>query len=420
MKIYEFVHNLSPNPQALPPAIQLSSWPTSNMPTDSLVDMSLRACCKIHKQIKDIGELPYNLARPFLLKIDNPEQLRALEMKSQQIIGHDAEIWLALIKRDIPDWETRKHRPNDPKDWWKVYNKLKRESAMEMDAGADKLKAALNDKNEKRLAEIKPMKALAGSRGPSLQARVAYGYQSGKTGSRGTSKMGVLEKIKKEARDAKAARAIAEQQIRKRMATAVTRAPAQFIDDVRTQRQKEQQSPERVVRASQVPITNRWAEGPIAASPRTKSSPAHVVATSSLSRPAVSHRQVQEREARLRALTSRKPLPTNSTTSLPPLLSPLKISRKKETPIVSVEAPSTPKALPELLSASFLEEPSPPSTKKMLGDDLGKPSLGSGGIRRSASPQITSVVRKRKKEPDLFHAPAKRKVVAASGGAVVR
>lgn len=75
------------------------------MPTDSLVDMSLRACCKIHKQIKDIGELPYNVARPFLLKIDNPEQLRALEMKSQQIIGHDAEIWLALIKRDIPDWE---------------------------------------------------------------------------------------------------------------------------------------------------------------------------------------------------------------------------------------------------------------------------------------------------------------------------
>jgi elongin-A len=273
------------------------------MPVDSLVNLSLRACCKIHKQIKDIGPvLPYNVARPFLLKLDNPEQLHALEIQSPQIIGHDAEIWLAMIKRDIPNWEARRHKPNDPKDWWKVYRKLKRDSALEMDAGADMLKAALNDKNEKRLAEIKPLKALATSRRPSLQARVAYGYQSGKTGSRGSSKMGVLEKIKKEARDAKAARAIAEQQIRKRMTTAVTRAPAQFVEDVRTQRRKEQQSPERVVRASNVPITNRRAEASVTASPRTKSSPSRAAVAPPLLSPALSYQQVQEREARLRAL----------------------------------------------------------------------------------------------------------------------
>ena len=391
------------------------------MPVDSLVNMSSRACCKIHKQIKDIGPmLPYNVARPFLLKIDNPEQLHALEIQSPQIIGHDAEIWLAMIKRDIPNWEARRHKPNDPKDWWKVYRKLKRDSALEMDAGADMLKAALNDKNEKRLAEIKPLKALATSRRPSLQARVAYGYQSGKTGSRGSSKMGVLEKIKKEARDAKAARAIAEQQIRKRMATTVTRAPAQFVEDVRTQRRKELQSPERVVRAANVPITNRRAEASVTASPRTKSSPSRAAVAPPLLSPPMSYQQVQDREARLRALTSGKPLPKSSTSSLPPLLSPLKVSRKHGTPIPSVEVPSTPKVPPGLLSADFLEEPSPPSTKMMLGDGLSRSSPGPGGMRRSASPSISSIVRKRKKEPDLFMPPVKRKAAVPSGEVALR
>jgi elongin-A len=384
------------------------------MPVDSLVNMSLRACCKIHKRIRDIGGLPYSVARPFLLKIDNPEQLYALEVKCDQIIGHDAEIWLALIKRDIPNWETKKHEPNDPKNWWKVYRKLKQESLREMDAGADKLKAALNDKNEKHLAEIKPMGALSRSRGPSVQARVAYGYQSGKTGSRGSSKLGVLEKIKKEARDAKAARAIAEQQLRKRMATTVTRAPAQFVEDVRTQRQKRQHSPERAIRAPRPPIAIRRPEGSAASPPRTASSPSsRPTAAPPLSRPTVTHQQVQAREARLRALTSGRPLPTSSSPAVPAK----EISPRKETPILSVESPSAPRPEPRMLSASFLEEPSPPSGRKMLGDALNRSGSGAGGMSRSASPQIAPLLRKRKKEPDLFMMPAKRKSVAVGGNA---
>lgn len=385
------------------------------MPVDSLVDMSLRACSKISKRIKDIGGLPYSVARPFLLKIDNPEQLHALEEQCEQIIGHDAEIWLALIKRDIPDWETKKHEPKDPKNWWKVYRKLKQESVLEMDAGTDKLKAALNDRNEKQLAEIKPMNALAKSRGPSLQARVTYGYQSGKTGSRGSSKLGVLEKIKKEARDAKAARAIAEQQLRKRMATTVTRAPAQFVEDVRTQRQTKAQSPQRPIRLPHPPIAIRRPKASSTSPPRTASSPTlHSAAASSASRPAVTNQQVQEREARLRALTSGKPIPTSNAHCVP--LN--ERSPRKETPVESVERPSTPTAESGMLSVSFLEEASPPSARKILGDALGM--AGSGGGSRSASPQITSMTRKRKKEPDLFMVPVKRKAVAAGGNTALR
>ena len=73
-----------------------------------------------------------------------------------------------------------------------------------------------------------------------------------------------------------------------------------------------------------------------------------------------------------------------------------------------------------MLSASFLEEPSPPSGRKMLGDALNRPGSGAGGMSRSASPQIAPLVRKRKKEPDLFMTPAKRKAVAVGGNAAAR
>jgi elongin-A len=394
------------------------------MPVDTLVNMSLRACGKIHKRIRDIGALPYSIARPFLLKIDSPEQLYALEANCDQIIGHDGEIWRALIRRDIPNWESKKHEPSDPRNWGEVYHKLKQEADSAMDAGADKLKAALNDKNEKHLAEIKPMSDLARSRGPSVQARVAYRYQSGKTGSRGSSKLGVLEKIKKEARDAKAARAIAEQQLSKRIATTVTRAPAQFVEDVRTQRQNARQSPERAIRAPRPPMAVRRPEGASASPPRIASSPpSRTVAAALVSHPAVTHQQVQEREARLRALNSGKPLPVSNAHSVPPKeTSPRKELHvpQKEPHIPSVERPSPPNPAPGNLSASFLEDSGPPSSRKLLGDALARPNSGAGGISRSASPQLASLVRKRKKEPDLFMTPAKRKAVAADGGAALR
>jgi elongin-A len=373
------------------------------MPADSLKNMSLRACSKTTKRITDIGGMPYRIARPFLLKIESPEQLRTLEEKSPQIIGHDGEIWLALIKRDIPNWQTKKHEPQDPKNWWKVYRKLKNESKMEMDAGADELKAALNDKNEKQLAEIKPMKAQP--RGPTYQQRVSYGYQSGKTGSKGSSKMTLLEKIKKEARDARNARTIADQQQQKKMTTTVTHAPTQFVEEVRTRQRMAQQSPERPVRVPRPPLAVRR--------PETSSSPMTNAGVPT-PRSAVTTQQFQEREARLRALASGRPLPSST-----PVAAPLK-EREPQSQILtpSVESRSTPTGESEPHSGSLLEDKGQSSARKFLGDSLGRP--GSRNGCRSASPQIALLVRKRKKEPDLFMAPAKRKAVDVGSNVPLR
>jgi elongin-A len=374
------------------------------MPADSLKNMCLRACSKITKRITDIGGMPYHIARPFLLKIESPEQLRTLEEKSPQIIGHDGEIWLALIKRDIPNWQTKKHEPQDPKNWWKVYRKLKNESKMEMDVGADELRAALNDKNEKQLAEIKPMKAQP--RGPTYQQRVSYGYQSGKTGSKGSSKMTLLEKIKKEARDARNARTIAEQQQQKKMTTTVTHAPTQFVEEVKTRQRMAQQSPERPVRVPRPPLAVRRPEA-------SSSSPTRNAATST-PRFSVTIQQFQEREARLRALTSGRPLP--SSTAVEGL--PKERLPESEIPTLSVESPSTAIGESEPHSDSLLEDKGPSGARKSLGDALGRPGTQIGG--RSASPQIASLVRKRKKGPDLFMVPTKRKAVAVGSNAPLR
>ena len=64
-----------------------------------------------------------------------------LEMNSPQLIGRDGEIWLKFIERDIPNWESKPHQPSNPKNWWKVYRKLKQEAQDDMVQDAEKLKA---------------------------------------------------------------------------------------------------------------------------------------------------------------------------------------------------------------------------------------------------------------------------------------
>lgn len=45
------------------------------MPADSLLDMARRAMARYANGITDIGDLPYELVRTALLKIDRPERL---------------------------------------------------------------------------------------------------------------------------------------------------------------------------------------------------------------------------------------------------------------------------------------------------------------------------------------------------------
>ncbi|KAA6413484.1 MAG: hypothetical protein FRX48_03230 [Lasallia pustulata] len=113
------------------------------MPALPLYHLARKACVKNIRSITDVGDIPYELVRPILIKLENPEQLRELEKSSPQLCGADAEIWREFIKRDIPRWEDKPHEPWNPQNWYKVYRKLRMESQQEVEKDAEILRAAM-------------------------------------------------------------------------------------------------------------------------------------------------------------------------------------------------------------------------------------------------------------------------------------
>ncbi|KAL8851042.1 MAG: hypothetical protein Q9221_004032 [Calogaya cf. arnoldii] len=88
------------------------------------------------------------MLRPVLLKIENPKQLQALEEAAPQLYGADAEIWINLIKRDIPNAEEKMIYPHNPKSWWKVYQKMWSNYQKELAEDDVKLKNAFRSLKE--------------------------------------------------------------------------------------------------------------------------------------------------------------------------------------------------------------------------------------------------------------------------------
>ncbi|KIV77412.1 hypothetical protein PV11_09209 [Exophiala sideris] len=333
------------------------------MPADSLVDMARRACARYSARITDIGDLDYELVRTVLLKIESPEKLHQLEQASPQIIGKDAEIWMNFIKRDIPDWQQKRHEPNDPKNWWKVYRKLKEEAQMDSTADEALLKAALaNIKNEKeqnttQIASRMPVP------GVSRRARISYNYTSGRTGSKGANKMTLMEKIRKEARDAKSSKMNKPMHELQKRATPVTQAPQRFVEELK------HKSTPRSTASPSPSATSRTSRPPLHAPRKTN-------------RPEVpSYDLTQDREARLRALKNGRP-----------------------TESISRAAPTS----NGTLTTNFLEDSDldddevapPPRDLLKVNDDIRS---------RSASPmKLQPNTLKRKQAPSLFMSSPKR------------
>jgi elongin-A len=98
----------------------------------SLVDVCTRTCIKHVAKVDNLGDLPYHLARPILQKVNKPDQLREIELNSSQIEGETEELWRRLIARDFPNWEKKNYIPKNPRSWYKVYERYKREEKAEI------------------------------------------------------------------------------------------------------------------------------------------------------------------------------------------------------------------------------------------------------------------------------------------------
>ncbi|KAL5364882.1 putative RNA polymerase II transcription factor SIII subunit A [Aspergillus floccosus] len=113
------------------------------MPAPSLLQLATASATRNVKYLNDIGSIPYSLARPFLLKIESPEKLRTLEIQSPHLVKEDEELWLEYIKRDIPQWEEYE-LPDNPECWYEIYCDLRERVQRAVDEDAERLKMALD------------------------------------------------------------------------------------------------------------------------------------------------------------------------------------------------------------------------------------------------------------------------------------
>ncbi|KAJ5590214.1 hypothetical protein N7450_004186 [Penicillium hetheringtonii] len=145
------------------------------MPAPSLRQLATATAIKHVKMLDDIGSLPYALVRPMLLKVDNPEKLHSMELLSPHLAEEDQELWLDFIKRDIPQWETY-DIPKTSTQWYDIYCDLREEVQRSLDADAEKLKMAI-DGIQSEKARLKP-KIISGPRGRSHRPSTKQVYAS--------------------------------------------------------------------------------------------------------------------------------------------------------------------------------------------------------------------------------------------------
>ncbi|KAK5725558.1 hypothetical protein LTR15_003746 [Elasticomyces elasticus] len=120
------------------------------MPVASLLSMAIRGCTRNITGITDVADMPYDIIKPVLRKIQNPDQLHEIEENSPHIADSDSELWRAFIARDIPNWQEKILEPKNPRSWWKVYRKLVRDEKKAKEAQEEELRAAMSGLSQKR------------------------------------------------------------------------------------------------------------------------------------------------------------------------------------------------------------------------------------------------------------------------------
>lgn len=113
------------------------------MPAPSLSAMAQNAAIRNISSITDIADLPYHAVEPILRRIDNPQQLREVEIACPHIAESSGPLWQELIKRDVSKAESKMLYPKDPKNWWKIYRKMCKQEAEDKLAAEEGLKQAM-------------------------------------------------------------------------------------------------------------------------------------------------------------------------------------------------------------------------------------------------------------------------------------
>ncbi|KAH8585088.1 RNA polymerase II transcription factor SIII subunit A-domain-containing protein [Bisporella sp. PMI_857] len=276
------------------------------MGPSSLQILATKACVKNISSIGDVGELAYSQCRDVLKTIRSPAQLHLIEQNSPQIQGETEELWRAFIARDIPDWHKKNYVPRNPTGWYRVYEKYKRQQAREIAKSQEMLRQTLAGiKNQKatkvskvldlkQLPKLKKESRMVGRDGILTAQKSESGWGRTKDSSsltwglgsktKTTTGKGVMDKARREAKEMSHIKRLSRpvnkfsQQLGK-----VQFAPPGLVDEYRrAARPTEQVGPVRILSKIRTNIVGKLpAAGP----------------------------SLEDREARLRALTMRKTVP---------------------------------------------------------------------------------------------------------------
>jgi elongin-A len=217
------------------------------MPAPSLYDLAkARLVANIH-MLDDIGDLPYDFLAPILKHIQNPSQLLDIEANCPQLLGETGEIWLRFIKRDIPNWDTKPHQPRDPKNWSKVYRKLKRDAENEKKEQEEQLKQQMRALQKDR--DVNKTQIVDASRIQVPRPSRPWGFGGGGGGG-GWEKSGAPAKTGKAAFD-KLRRGMFDQ---KQARPKATRMPTHLLEQ---RKGKVAQAPARMVRMNEAEAPSR-------------------------------------------------------------------------------------------------------------------------------------------------------------------
>ncbi|OJJ58870.1 hypothetical protein ASPSYDRAFT_152066 [Aspergillus sydowii CBS 593.65] len=342
------------------------------MPAPTLRQLCTATAIRNVKYLNDIGNVPYTLARPFLLKIESPEKLRSLELQSPHIMRDDVELWMEFIKRDIPKWDEYQ-LPDQPDCWYDVYCELREEIQRAVDEDAEKLKMALDgisSERAKHSTQFVPDRRtvrLPRDRPTAKQRYASYDRKMGVPRSQTPKKNNIFAATKRNS-----ALAVPTKQLSNR-ATQVRQAPRSLIEEHR-----------------------RPAEPTVARKPTLRapgrSGLQDTSSTQSQSSPALST-SLQERESRLRAITTGRASTSSQSRSPLQASSP---GRSTSARHLSGSQPTSSKPQPRMPSSTNVEGHKQPKSGTNTDSDEPKMSPARAPVRKRPAPNLFIQPKKKK------------------------
>ncbi|KMU75559.1 hypothetical protein CISG_04962 [Coccidioides immitis RMSCC 3703] len=214
--------------------------------------MARRACVKQAKAIDDVGDAPYGLVRPILLKVENPRQLHALETNSPQLKEYTGEIWIEFIKRDIPFWRDVK-LPENPESWFNFYRSLRQQALRELELQAERY--ANYDRQMGGLQPVFVRARTQNDKGLTPYSQTSrWTFEKPKLPTTTKPKKSTLPVAKRNKR-----LCIPTHQLNKR-ASAIKKAPISFVEDYKYEQRLAQRNTDRKVPAARASPPKRIKE----------------------------------------------------------------------------------------------------------------------------------------------------------------